>query len=328
MDEKIQSLEWKVDGIHSSPQKFQSPVYSLELTAILRVRCRLALDFQSPIWVLRLEIVGKFTGQIILCASLQCNDFRQTRTRKAFQFGSETTQCTLMQVQLKQFFEQDMHNPAIFIKLNVFRDPYPPPTFRQVDDHIEGPSLAFDMLQAFQKGTGANLTLICFDEEDEMVKIPVQRGILEAASPVFQAMFRHEGFIEKESGSVQIRDIYPDVLRSVLRYLYTGALSNENYSPIKNVLIAADRFQIQHLKIVCEEKLCSCLNHEEVLELAFLAQDYNAKHALEYAVQGIILNFPNVIQEKKWKVLTEKYPELLWKIHQGLAEKLLELVDA
>ncbi|XP_059090221.1 speckle-type POZ protein-like [Tigriopus californicus] len=325
MDEKIQSLDWKVDSISSLPHIVRSPVYSLQITYVHRVHCRLILDYHSPAWFLHLEILGKFSGQITLCASLQCNDFRQTRTRKTFKFGPENRQCTLMQVQLKQFIDQVIHNPAIFIKLNVFGEPSCSPTFPSAVDRILSPSLAHDMWQAFENGTGANLTLVCLNEEEELEHIDVQRGILEAASPVFQAMFKHEGFLEKQSGSVKIREIHPEVLKSVLRYLYTGILSNDTNVPIQEVLIAADRFQVEHLKILCEEKLCRNLDHEKVLDLAFLAQDYHAKYALDYAIQGIIHNFPHVIQEAKWKVLTKKYPELLWHIHQGLAAKLLDI---
>ncbi|TRY70553.1 hypothetical protein TCAL_02349 [Tigriopus californicus] len=162
------------------------------------------------------------------------------------------------------------------------------------------------MWQAFENGTGANLTLVCLNEEEELEHIDVQRGILEAASPVFQAMFKHEGFLEKQSGSVKIREIHPEVLKSVLRYLYTGILSNDTNVPIQEVLIAADRFQVEHLKILCEEKLCRNLDHEKVLDLAFLAQDYHAKYALDYAIQGIIHNFPHVAMgthliAEKWK---------------------------
>jgi len=49
----------------------------------------------------------------------------------------------------------------------------------------------------------------------------VHKAILAARSPVFAAMFEHE-MEEKKQNRVDITDMDPEVLREMLRFIYTG----------------------------------------------------------------------------------------------------------
>ena len=49
----------------------------------------------------------------------------------------------------------------------------------------------------------------------------VHKAILGARSPVFAAMFEHE-MEEKKQNRVEITDMDPEVLREMLRFIYTG----------------------------------------------------------------------------------------------------------
>lgn len=68
-----------------------------------------------------------------------------------------------------------------------------------------------------------------------------------ARSPVFSAMFEH-GMSEARNDRVQIDDIDPDVLKEMLRFMYTGVAPNlERMSD--DLLAAADKYQLERLKV-------------------------------------------------------------------------------
>lgn len=63
--------------------------------------------------------------------------------------------------------------------------------------------------------------------------------LLAARSPVFQAMFEHE-MEERKHNRVDITDVDHEVLREMLRFIYTGKASNLE-KMADDLLAAADK---------------------------------------------------------------------------------------
>lgn len=67
----------------------------------------------------------------------------------------------------------------------------------------------------------------------------MKMGIFSARSPVFQAMFEHE-MEERKHNRVDITDVDHEVLREMLRFIYTGKASNLE-KMADDLLAAADK---------------------------------------------------------------------------------------
>ena len=80
-------------------------------------------------------------------------------------------------------------------------------------------------------------------------EIPTHRAVLAAVSSYFQAMFTHE-LMESRQERVDIRDMNPDVLSSLVDFSYTGEieLTVEN---VQEVLAAASLLQITQVQTLC-----------------------------------------------------------------------------
>ena len=65
------------------------------------------------------------------------------------------------------------------------------------------------------------------------------KAILAARSPVFSAMFEHE-MEEKKQNKVEITDMDHEVLREMLRFIYTGKATNLEKMDA-DLLAAADK---------------------------------------------------------------------------------------
>lgn len=93
-------------------------------------------------------------------------------------------------------------------------------------------------------------------------KFAVHRLVLGARSSVFKA----ELFHQTEEGStntnvIQIQGMEARVFRALLTFIYTDALADmdhqDGFAMTRHLIVAADRYNLQRLKLICEDRLCS-----------------------------------------------------------------------
>ena len=86
-------------------------------------------------------------------------------------------------------------------------------------------------------------------------QFPAHKSILAAKSEVFEAMFQHPTK-ENFTNPIEIEDIEPDVFHELLRFIYTGRLSTTAMESMAvGLLIAADKYFLEELKVKCENYL-------------------------------------------------------------------------
>ncbi|KAL3682561.1 hypothetical protein R1sor_000583 [Riccia sorocarpa] len=102
------------------------------------------------------------------------------------------------------------------------------------------------------------------------------RFILAGRSTVFRRMFETE-MLEKESGTIHVEDASINVLRSLVKYLYTMETEFTEEAPAEELLKLADKYDIEDLKAVCEEELCKNVNMGNFLDRLVVAKRYNSK---------------------------------------------------
>ena len=114
------------------------------------------------------------------------------------------------------------------------------------------------------------------------------RNILSVRSQVFNAMFQSD-MIESCSKNVIIKDIKPEVVKEMLHFIYNGATSTDNVLDEmgRDLLGAADLYQLELLKNKCEEKLCSSLDVNNSVELLVLADLHQASRLRKMALKLI-----------------------------------------
>ncbi|XP_044417513.1 BTB/POZ and MATH domain-containing protein 1-like [Triticum aestivum] len=109
------------------------------------------------------------------------------------------------------------------------------------------------------------------------------RCVLAARSPVFAAELfgpMKEGNVE---GVVRVEDIEPDLFKALLHFSYTGALpetsnkKEDEYTVYQHLLVAADRYDMGRLKLICEEKLCNYIEVSTVANILALAEQHRCE---------------------------------------------------
>ena len=164
-------------------------------------------------------------------------------------------------------------------------------------------------------------------------KIGAHSAIVVSASPVMAAMFEPDKFKEgrgtlidsSEHGYqrvdgmlsntkvVDIDDIDPDVFHQMLRYVYTGHVTDlHKDSMAEELYLAADKYQIDSLKDLCEESMTWNMNIHNVIAILVLAYVHTSPKLLDKALEFLVKNKKEIWKRPEWKQLMERCPDLFF----------------
>ncbi len=151
--------------------------------------------------------------------------------------------------------------------------------------------------------------------------------ILSAWSPVFRGMFLAE-MKEKESRMVEIQDLDSSVVLEMLKFIYTGrcCVSDEDPDPkvVKELLEAANKYQVTALKKMCEEVMIKMLEPDNSLQILEYADTYGAQELKKQALEIIVGNMKTILRSDDWKKCTKKRPRLCAVISEALANRMYD----
>jgi len=147
--------------------------------------------------------------------------------------------------------------------------------------------------------------------------------ILSVRSPVFKAMFQATGMREEISDEVAIKDMSPEIVREMLHFIYTGTTSTEIVMDEigKELLGAAEMYQLDLLKNKCEEKLCSSLDVSNSVELLVLADLHQASKLRRIALSLVAKNMDTIVNTDVYKNFIAHHPILALEITKVLVQK-------
>ncbi|XP_011877876.1 PREDICTED: speckle-type POZ protein A-like [Vollenhovia emeryi] len=158
-----------------------------------------------------------------------------------------------------------------------------------------------------------DVTLTVRDKEFRAHKV-----IIAAQSPVFSAMFEHN-MEESKKNHVVITDVDAEVLREVLRFIYTGKVANLNVMA-KDLLAAADKYALKRLKVLCEKELYNTLTCENAADMLILADLYCSDQ-----LKSKVLDFMNicadVVHTAGFKSMIQSHPHLVPESLQTIPNK-------
>ncbi|CAN6299405.1 unnamed protein product [Urochloa humidicola] len=129
--------------------------------------------------------------------------------------------------------------------------------------------------------TGADVT---FEVGGETFR--AHRCILAARSTVFEAELFGPMRESVDTAAIRVDDMDADVFRALLAFIYTEKLPNcppmEQVAMAQHLLVAADRYNLERLKWICEENLCVHIDTGSVATILTLAEQHHC-HFLKEA---------------------------------------------
>ncbi|XP_049943303.1 speckle-type POZ protein-like [Schistocerca serialis cubense] len=147
--------------------------------------------------------------------------------------------------------------------------------------------------------------------------LKAHRALLSMRSPYFAAMLQPHTK-EAREGFVKVWDVNSEVLKQVLLYVYTGVAPALRDMPW-DLLIAADKYQLQHLKRQCEAHIASCLSVDNAAETAANASLFSCDILWDRAVLFIKRNLYQVMRTPGWTETISTHPEVIQRISELMA---------
>ncbi|TVU42635.1 hypothetical protein EJB05_09054, partial [Eragrostis curvula] len=192
-----------------------------------------------------------------------------------------------------------------------------------VESEIEVPP--YDIMEHFGKlliqKEGADVTFSVAGDTFEAHKI-----VLAARSPVFKAQFY--GLL-RESGThcVTVEDMQPAVFRVLLHFIYNDSLpdmsdleGNDYGEMMRHLLVAADRYAMERLKVICESIILKNLDVDNVADTLALADQHHCDR-LKAACIEFMASSKNVDAVMATQGIALFSPEVMW-IPSGFARWL------
>ncbi|CAN6240968.1 unnamed protein product [Urochloa humidicola] len=177
-----------------------------------------------------------------------------------------------------------------------------------------------DLTDMLKNREGADVT---FRVRDQL--FPSHKCILAARSTVFKAEL-FGAMKEKDTQCIKIDDMEPTVFEALLHFIYTDSLLDFDCDADKNaamqhLLVAADRYGLDRLRLMCEAKLCQGIDVETVATTLALADQHRCTQLKDACLSFIASrNVLGVVKKTDgFKHLTASCPSIMNEILDKVA---------
>ena len=144
------------------------------------------------------------------------------------------------------------------------------------------------------------------------------KNILASRSQVFKTMLEAD-MKEKMSGEIEIKNMDHEVLDDLLKYIYSGVAPNIDAHSQK-LFAAADLYQLEKLKELCELKLCSRLDVSNCIDLLNFGDLHNAQKLKAAALEFVSRNL-HKMKTSEWKQSLIANPALMAEVMERMMPK-------
>ena len=241
-------------------------------------------------------------------AQYQCVLIRDSSVLPTFIDPNSQNKSYPQNIQLKRFTN------AISAKIVLIHAGYP---LNDTLKHDLGALLSFNSFKSQNQFSDVKLVIVPKESGSMPVEFPTHKVILAARSPVFAKMFEHK-MQESATNKVKIDDIKPNVLKEMLTYIYTGqapGIGDKNMA--YDLFYAADKYQLSHLKLLCEQQIISSLRVNNAAHIVQFAHSHNAAVLKRVALRFISKNAMAVRRTREWEQVKQN-PEILDEVIQAM----------
>lgn len=154
---------------------------------------------------------------------------------------------------------------------------------KEVSEDIANPiKMQHDFAALLKEPVGSDFIIESQDGEE----FHVHRNVLSVHSEVFKAML-HEDMAESRTGRVKLVDVASQDLRIMIEYIYTSTISAIGDIDIPNIIMLADRYNLEGLRKLCDHILIDQLAPDTAVDIVILADRCDSNKVKNKALQYI-----------------------------------------
>ena len=178
--------------------------------------------------------------------------------------------------------------------------------------HVPGQDfcLPSKLEEARQKGIFTDVVLVAGNKE-----FKAHRVVLATQSSFFSTRFQERW--SQGDNRVQMADIDPSILEAILSFLYTGECAAVS-TMAEKLLSVAEEYELENLRLVCEQELSRSITVENVLAMLVLAHTHRARYLKATCLDYIVANSSSLLISEEWDELKKS------KQHEDIRMEILE----
>ncbi|EES13596.1 hypothetical protein BDA96_07G092800 [Sorghum bicolor] len=163
---------------------------------------------------------------------------------------------------------------------------------------------------------------VTFKVKDELFR--AHKIVLKMRSPVFEAELPRD----KRKRIIIVEDMEPPVFKALLRFIYTDSLpsmgdldGDENDEMVRHLLVAANRYGLVRMKLMCESILCNRLAVQNVAATLAVADQCRCYKLKDACIQFISSSnrLDDVAASQGFEDLKKACPALIAAIYEKAA---------
>eukprot|EP00092_Neocalanus_flemingeri_P008682 GFUD01009352.1.p1 GENE.GFUD01009352.1~~GFUD01009352.1.p1 ORF type:complete len:387 (-),score=114.19 GFUD01009352.1:91-1194(-) len=146
-------------------------------------------------------------------------------------------------------------------------------------------------------------------------KFHCHKSILGARSTVFSKMF-DANMKEATCGLVEINDVEPDIVETMVEFIYTGGVTKQ-VDDLAKVVYVADKYRLEGLLDFCFRKFDIDRDDDQLVEMLLLADKHNLDQFKDLAMKRIIVNKAKYIADENFRCKIQDHPEILFELFKA-----------
>ncbi|KAI4988297.1 hypothetical protein ZWY2020_029927 [Hordeum vulgare] len=189
--------------------------------------------------------------------------------------------------------------------------------------HVPPSDLSDNLAKLLEGEKGADVTFKVQGEVFSAHKI-----LLAMRSTVFDAKF-YGPMGDKEAHDISIDDMQPTVFKAFLHFIYTDSMpsmdnldDDDRREMVKHLLVAADKYAMERMKMICEGMLCKSLDVETVATVLSLADQHHCTNLKDACIEFMLSSnrMNDVIASQGYLHLKRSSPDLIVDVLEGAAK--------
>jgi speckle-type POZ protein len=183
--------------------------------------------------------------------------------------------------------------------------------------------LSENLAKLFAEKKGADVT---FSVQGEV--FPAHRVVLAMRSPVFDADL--DGPMgDNGRQEITIEDMQPTVFKAFLHFIYTDSMpsmddlaDDDKTEMVKHLLVAADKYALERMKMICEGILCKSLDVETVATILALADQHHCSNLKDACIEFMLSSnrIDDVVASQGYVHLKRSCPDVIVDVFERAAK--------
>eukprot|EP00092_Neocalanus_flemingeri_P016325 GFUD01017672.1.p1 GENE.GFUD01017672.1~~GFUD01017672.1.p1 ORF type:complete len:369 (-),score=103.24 GFUD01017672.1:56-1162(-) len=146
-------------------------------------------------------------------------------------------------------------------------------------------------------------------------KFYCHKSILAKWSTVFSKLF-DANIKEGTRDLVVIDDVEPDVVNTMVEFIYTGDVTKQ-VEDLAKVVYVADKYQLMGLLDFCFQKFATDGEDDQLVEMLILANKHSLDKFKDLAMRRIVMSKATFINDVNFLSMIEDYPQILFELFKA-----------